>query len=73
MRSYQGDKKAEDILVVLNMSGSSQSIQLDQPSDGKHLTQRLSLLTSFPTESTQKYDDAVVMDPYSVYIAKVVR
>jgi alpha-glucosidase len=73
IRSYKGYKTDEEILVVLNMSWSSQSIHLDQPSNGDIITKRTTLLTSFPTASTQKYSEELLMDPYSVYIARVVR
>jgi alpha-glucosidase len=62
--------KDEAILVVLNMSGSEQKVQLDLSSLG-FTSPRLSvLLTSFH-KPLPGMADQLPMEPYSAFIAKI--
>ncbi len=70
--TYVRRYKDEAILVVLNMSGTEQKVQFDLSPLGFSAPRLNILLTSFhkpPTGMT----DALPMEPYSVFIAKIVK
>jgi alpha-glucosidase len=73
LRRYKGKTEDETVLVVLNMSASGEKVDLDLPSKGISSIKRETLLTSLSGAPSTSLADAIMMDPYSVYIAKISR
>jgi alpha-glucosidase len=67
LRRYKGSA----VLVVLNMSGSSQSVKLDLAAAGGLNGKRTTLLTSLAVPPGDDRDAPIVMEPFSVYIASL--
>jgi glycosidase len=70
--SYLRRYKDEAILVVLNMSASDQKVRFDLSSLGFASPKLSVLLTSFHKPLTGM-SDALPMEPYSVFIAKITK
>ncbi len=73
LRDYKGNGGEETVLVVLNMSANDESVQLDLASTGVRAVKREALLTSLTAQPSASANEAIHMEPYSVYIAKVSR
>jgi glycosidase len=70
--SYLRRYRDEAILVVLNMSASDQKVRFDLSSLGFASPKLSVLLTSFHKPLTGM-SDALPMEPYSVFIAKITK
>jgi alpha-glucosidase len=66
MRSYKG----ETVVVVLNMSGSSQKVQLDLAASGVKGTTAKTLLSSFVAPA-QEDTEAISLEPFGAWIGEI--
>lgn len=73
LRMCKTGHQDEAILVMLNMSADRQVVQPDLSVHGIRATKREALLTSLTSAPSEDAQQAITMDPYSVYIAKIVR
>jgi alpha-glucosidase len=73
LRTYKGKSGDETILIVLNMSATAEKVGVDLPSTGISAVKLETLLTTISIAPATSPADAINMEPYSVYIAKVLR
>jgi alpha-glucosidase len=66
MRSYKG----ETVVVVLNMSGSTQKVQLDLAASGVKGTKAKTLLSSFEAPA-QEDTEAISLEPFGAWIGEI--
>ena len=71
--AYIRKEKDNLVLVVLNMSASSDSVRLAIEARGFGVIRRETLLTSLTGKPSENVNDAIPMEPYSAYVAKLVK
>jgi alpha-glucosidase len=73
LRQDKTSATQETILILLNMSANHQNVRLDMSGYGIHALKRETLLTSLAKAPSDDAQQAVQMEPYSVYIARISR
>ena len=69
--AYVRKEKDNLVLVVLNMSASSREVKLGLNAKGIDATRRDVLLTTLGNNPSDATREALMMEPYSVYLAKL--
>jgi alpha-glucosidase len=70
--SYLRQYKDDTVLVAVNMSGSEQTVSFDLTAQGLAEPKAATLLTTMKTQPPTGPLAKIAMEPFSVYIAKVV-
>lgn len=73
LRNYKGHSTDSMVLVLLNMSASEQKVKVDLSAHGIQAHKRTLLLTSLVTAPSEDAQQAISMEPFSVYIARISR